>query len=453
MKSILLFLLLSFTSVFYQKELKVEFDYSTFMVDKVSGIVEIYYGFHKDSMIPKGNNNNLVSGKLSVFIKNNDNNQTLVDQPYDFEDLIKSGKENEILSGLLRYQLSAGNYRLKLTGIDINSMPQQSKVYEANFVVKEMPDDRIAISDIILASRINQFNIDENSIFYRNTLEVIPNTELIYGEKYPAVFFYAEIYNVNKNIKSKQLKVEHLIYNASNVVKYRKTKLVDRKEASIVEIGAINISKYSSGTYSLVVAVTDPDANLTVTSAKKFYIYNPKVKDTNVNSGDVKDILASELGVLTEEELDEAFKLVAYIATEDEKNDWERVSNAEGKRNFLYNFWKKRDANPDTPINETKIEYYKRVDFANKNFSNLAQKDGWKTDRGRVYIVYGSPSEVERHPNETAKLPFEIWYYNELENGVQFVFADYQGYNDYRLIHSTMTGELSNTNWDYNISR
>ena len=78
---------------------------------------------------------------------------------------------------------------------------------------------------------------------------------------------------------------------------------------------------------------------------------------------------------------------------------------------------------------------------------NALDKEGWQTDRGRVYMIYGEPSEIERFPNETNTKPYEIWHYNEIEGGVVFIFGDITGFNDYQLLHSTKRGEIRDDYW------
>jgi len=75
-------------------------------------------------------------------------------------------------------------------------------------------------------------------------------------------------------------------------------------------------------------------------------------------------------------------------------------------------------------------EYYRRVDFANANFGTFIE--GWKTDRGMVYIVLGPPNDIERHPFEAGSKPYEIWSYYTINR--EFVFVDYSGFGEYRLV-------------------
>jgi len=122
------------------------------------------------------------------------------------------------------------------------------------------------------------------------------------------------------------------------------------------------------------------------------------------------------------------------------------VKGVDAKRKLLYEFWNRRDDDPSTPGNLRKSEYFKRVDYSNEHFRN-AFRDGWKTDRGRVFIVYGPPDEVERHTNEVDTKPYEVWTYNSIQGGVEFVFGDRSGFSDYVLLHSTHRDELHDENW------
>jgi len=73
---------------------------------------------------------------------------------------------------------------------------------------------------------------------------------------------------------------------------------------------------------------------------------------------------------------------------------------------------------------------------------------GWKSDRGRVYIMYGAPDDIERNVNAMDTYPYEIWRYNQYEGGVLFVFLDKNNSGMYQLVHSTKEGELSDPNWE-----
>ncbi|MBN2417667.1 GWxTD domain-containing protein [bacterium] len=126
--------------------------------------------------------------------------------------------------------------------------------------------------------------------------------------------------------------------------------------------------------------------------------------------------------------LDDAIDQLSYIAAAEEIRVFKDVSTDERKKQF-FEFWADRDPTPTTPANELMEEYYRRVDFANRVFGKFTA--GWKTDRGRVYIILGAPDAVDRHPFEPDSKPYEIWYYRSINR--EFIFVDDQGFGEYYL--------------------
>jgi GWxTD domain-containing protein len=128
-------------------------------------------------------------------------------------------------------------------------------------------------------------------------------------------------------------------------------------------------------------------------------------------------------------DLDLAIEQLRYIAKEDEYGYLEEAKTPDEKQKRFLEFWAKRDPNPNTPFNEKMEEYYRRAEYANKNFSHYLE--GWRTDMGMVYMIFGPPSNVERHPFDLDSKPYEVWVYYELN--YYFMFEDRTGFGDYRL--------------------
>jgi GWxTD domain-containing protein len=122
----------------------------------------------------------------------------------------------------------------------------------------------------------------------------------------------------------------------------------------------------------------------------------------------------------------ERVEQMEYIANGREMKEL-KTDSPEDRKNAWENFWSKKDPIPETPLNETSEEYFNRVDYANEHFKSF--QSGWKTDRGRVYIIYGQPDDIEYHPFELGSPPYQIWYYFSL--GRRFVFADLSMTGDY----------------------
>ena len=116
---------------------------------------------------------------------------------------------------------------------------------------------------------------------------------------------------------------------------------------------------------------------------------------------------------------------VPYIITDEERKAFMTLSNDEEREAFIENFWQRRNPNPDDPDNSYRDEHYRRIQYANDHYA--AGKPGWKTDRGRIYIMWGKPDSIDSHPSggmydrpqdegggETSTFPFEIWHYRYL---------------------------------------
>ncbi len=139
---------------------------------------------------------------------------------------------------------------------------------------------------------------------------------------------------------------------------------------------------------------------------------------------------------------------VFYIITDEEKTSFKRLSTDEEREQFIEQFWLRRDPTPDTQENEYKEEHYRRIAYANERFASGIP--GWKADRGRIYITFGPPDEIEDHPSggtyqrpieegggTTSTFPFQKWRYRYIDgigNDVMIEFVD-----------TTMTGEFRMT--------
>jgi GWxTD domain-containing protein len=127
---------------------------------------------------------------------------------------------------------------------------------------------------------------------------------------------------------------------------------------------------------------------------------------------------------------------VVYIISDEERKAFKQLSNDEERDQFIEAFWQRRDPTPDTEENEFKEEHYRRIEYANEHFA--AGIPGWKSDRGRMYVMYGPADEIESHPSggtyerpieegggETSTFPFEEWRYRYIEGIGQEVMIEF----------------------------
>ena len=140
---------------------------------------------------------------------------------------------------------------------------------------------------------------------------------------------------------------------------------------------------------------------------------------------------------------------VGYIISDEERQSFKRLSTDDERESFIESFWLRRDPTPDTMENEFKEEHYRRIAYANDRFPSGIP--GWKTDRGRIYITFGPPDEIDSHPSggsytrpqdegggETSTFPFEIWRYRYIEGAglgtnIEIEFVDKTMTGEYRM--------------------
>ncbi|HEY6946001.1 MAG TPA: GWxTD domain-containing protein [Candidatus Acidoferrum sp.] len=154
----------------------------------------------------------------------------------------------------------------------------------------------------------------------------------------------------------------------------------------------------------------------------------------------------------TLKELDNAYKQwltedVTYIITPEERNAFLQLDTNEEREQFIEQFWLRRSSNPDLPDNDFKEEHYRRIAYANEHYASGIP--GWKTDRGRMYIMWGPPDEIESHPTggtydrpmeegggSTSTYPWETWRWRYLEGigeNVILEFVDPSGSGEYHM--------------------
>lgn len=449
----LIFLLFISLQLFAQNDLNLDFDYAQFRYDSTSNYFEIYYSFDQEDLTETVEDGiSVVKALMHIQIQNIETDELVVNKDWKLVQPVNganSSEKSKALLGALGFILKSGEYNVSINVSDeINESIK--KAYTEYVTVSPFSSNSFSISDIELASRIINDNTNTKSIFYKNTLEVFPNPSILYSYLNPVLFYYTEIYGLNVGNNSNPLDLTKIVINSNNQVVYQKKKQVARGQESMVDIGFVNLIKEPTDTYTLVLSLSDSLAKKTMVSSKKFFFVNPDVAATNNIDNIQSDYMSSEFAVYLDEECDDLFAKSKVIASSKEIDEYESLDSLNQKRDYLFKFWQRRDNNPNTRANEFKKEFFERINTANSRYRTMSNP-GYKTDRGRVFLRLGEPDEVDRHPNETDTKPYEIWYYNQVEGGVMFIFADLTGFNYYELLHSTKRGELQDANWQRRI--
>lgn len=431
------------------QQLQFDFDYAEFGYDSLANYLEFYYSFNQATLtLVNADTTDFVKGILTIAIQDSATGDTVVNKNWMISNYINvrdSANINRSLRGVVGFVIDEGVYKCDIIGED-GARPGNMKKISEYIRVKPFLSHSTSLSDIQFASNIVPSSENKSSIFYKNTYEVTPVPTAIFGEGQPVLFYYLELYNLKGKTKEGDLTLDQVVVNSRGQIVHKESKSINKSADSRVEVGKVMVYKYPTDTYTLMLYLIDSVANYGVSSTKRFFVYNPSIVPVDTFQQSTSPVISTMFGAMSDEELDDLYAKSKYLASEYEKDQYEALTNTDGKREFLFKFWNARDDNPSDEVNNFFTSYMKRIEEANVQFSSR-NKDGWKTDRGRVYLLYGEPSERERHPSEIETKPYEVWYYNDLEGGVQFVFADMTGFSDYQLVHSTKRGELRDDNW------
>jgi GWxTD domain-containing protein len=362
--------------------------------------------------------------------------------------------EGQRLYAINNFVLPPKETRIRLKLEDVNEPATASKV-EWPVRVKSFTSDSIRLSDIQIASSIERDTVQ--SVFNKNGFRVFPNPTSLYGIGLPILYTYMEIYHLAPASKENgdKYRVEYKVMTSDGaLVKSYGVKERKKPGKSAVEVNGANVVTLVSGAYFLVVEVTDMETAYTARAMHKFFVYREAdyaeggekfQKREEIQGEGSAGMDANRYDLMSEKEIGAEFEFARYIAQKEERDTFKKL-NLEGKRKYIKEFWAKRDQTPGTPENEYKKDYLSRVQHANQHYKGNF-REGWRTDRGRVMLIYGRPDEIERFPFSNQNRSYEIWHYYQVQGGVDFVFVDKREMGDYELVHSTARGELYDSEW------
>jgi len=354
--------------------------------------------------------------------------------------------DDKQLVDLLRYPILAGQtYQLKLFARDMQRESLDSLQLE--FTSHAYSTDAPLLSDVQLANAITPFDSSCAESFHKRYYCIIPNPEMTFGEQNKDLFFYYEAYDLQRTIPANRFKVKARILDVQGKPCEQSPAIIHERELRhdmIREIGQFSVQDLPSGVYRLEYSIADSADAVLTSNSKIFLVQNPRFRSLAANSGQTA-LTLHFLDGFDVKKLDEEFDKL-YAVTKKEDRDIYRSLKEEGRRNFIYNLWLTHLPPGAVSVEDFRLQYMHECDYVNTYYSRSG-KPGWRTDRGMIHLRYGKPSDIERHSVGKDTKPYEIWHYENIENGVIFVFVDRSGFNQYELIHSTKRGELYDPNY------
>jgi len=353
---------------------------------------------------------------------------------------------NYLINDIIKARLEPGQYSMTIKAFDVHS--GESGLIELPLVIPAFSDTELDISQIELVYQITDA---DGGTFDKAGRKIIPNTREIYSHDDEIVSFYAETYNLDQSLTN--YTCDTRVYDANgNLYKELPPKTIEITGNSSIILNGFNITAFKLGTYKMVVTAY---AGGNSVSGEKYFEITPGRREWEMarEKQELSDFPEAD-EITTEEEAKKFRNQILYIATRDELKQYDALP-IHAKSNFATAFWVRRDPTPQTGTNEYKLEHYERFRYVNEAYSTFrgskSARNGWRSDRGRIYLVYGPPSDEENFPSSMEELPWMRWSYDAIEGGVYFIFVDESGYGNYRLIHSTAQGEPKDYNWETRI--
>ncbi len=361
---------------------------------------------------------------------------------------------NQVFMHTNNYLLKNGNYIIEIKIDDLNDT-SKAVFSTSNFMI-DNPIDSVYTSSLEIFSKIQK--TDSNGPNVKSGFKLTPNIYRYFGKKDSVLQFYSEIYNTDKKWGEEYafLATYYILDNVSleEVTKYRRYKRMNSKSVAVL-MGNMDISKLSSGSYSLILEIRDRNNNLVATQDYFFKRNNSEVK---VDIDEVEDVDISQTfvelirGKDTLINVIRTFKPIASVQEENLANTVIRGDDEYVMRQYIYSFWEKRNFND--PFKAFK-NYMVRIKKCDKLYSSTIKR-GYETARGRVYMQYGEANSIAREYNDPAAYPYEIWHYYEArrQRNIKFIFYNTDLIsNEFELLHSTAAGERSDYQWRLRLRR
>ena len=302
--------------------------------------------------------------------------------PITMQDSV-NGSSSKSLATKFTYKLENGSYVIAVYGFDNGNPIHRDSVILPVEISRRAKT--AAVSDIELASNISESHETQDS-FYKNSLRVITNPSLVFGKlSYPVVFHYVEVYNLNKDS----------LYTVETVVKDQNGEIIKRSNKQkrfgvqdAVEVGTTTIMNLPSGKYLYQFRILDGCMKEVVQAKKYFYINNPHVKLAS-SSSSMKTV---EFLGMNADELGNEFRVAKYLATDQEIKTFSKVTNAEGRREFLAKFWYDIENGQNRQTGLTRAIYLDRVLTSNQRYHALGK--GRLADRPWEECISCIPSQT-----------------------------------------------------------
>jgi GWxTD domain-containing protein len=369
--------------------------------------------------------------------------------------IIDSNEQRPNFIDVQRIPLPKGNYTLELTIKDANDTITKPYFYSSDIDLN-YPQEKAFFSDIEYVAKSYIQKKNSPDIFSKNGYTIEPYVANFFPESLNKLTFYSELYNTDKLIadSSSVFLLRYYIASASSLEILPNYVFTSRQKAkSIIPIlSSIDIQLLPSGDYILGIQAINSENKIIAQKNFSFVRSHPSLDKELATA--IPDSIRIEGSFVETIPTDSLALYIRYLAPISNQVEFEYARNQlktnepNYMRSYFLSFWIRKDAKNPKKAWE---KYLAQVKIVNKNYHTQIRQ-GFETDRGRIYLKYGRPDDIIFHYNEPSSYPYEIWqYYQTLnQSNVKFVFYDPSlMQSDFILLTSTARGEPHISNWQY----
>lgn len=421
-------------------------DYASYASSDTSAYLDVYLSFFQGNLNYADNGDGSFTAAFVTKVTLEQNGTPVRQFAHNYQNTTRDTSNLRLYNqfvDIFTTEIPYGKYQANVELLDKNSMLKGQ--FKLDIVTIERTPE-LFLSDIELCTQIRRDTT--KNLFYKNGLRVVPNAQAVYNIAQPMLYYYVELNNLDYSPDEKRFyEFEYAITTTEgDTIKSRGPVRKPILAGTLVEAGGLNVMALPRQFYFLAIKATDLATKNVATSRKKFFVFKPVKNDTSATQGTTAPEISEVYLTMNKKDMQQEFRVAKYIATRNEEKVFSNLENEDAMRKFLTSFWNRRDKTAHLAYGASRQKFMQRVEAANARFRAMG-KEGWRTDQGRVFIIYGEPDEYERFPSSMDLLPYVIWYYHNLEGGAQFIFADQEGFGDFELIHSTYRKELQNPDW------
>lgn len=351
-----------------------------------------------------------------------------------------------------RYSLKPGTYQYELTIRDKNSENPPISV-DKEIQIEDM-GDAVEVSNLSAAESIRPARKKRN-VFTKLGYDVVPMVTNYYPTELQRLPYYVEVYNTDRFYDDSIYVVQQkLVSNNQNLDLEKYTRYFRYEIAPVQPIAKyVDITTLPTGSYTLQINVLNRDKEVIAQETFDFDRNNTTEMNEIAYQSSVLDPAFAE-SIPDDSTGYYVASLIPISSPAEVKNIIQLLKEKDGEKNekYLQAYWKA--TNPQNPY-EGWMRYKAQVQMVERLFATNYQV-GFETDRGRVYLQYGPPSQLTERPSSPSEYPYEIWQYDKIGrfSNKRFVFYSPTNLNrDYRLLHSNMVGELQNYRWRYALNK